>query len=82
MDALLTHCAALDVPKAGVQACCLTPDADGKPQMHEREFPTYTRDLVALRDWLKEARVTHVTMKSTGPYWKPIYAGMSDPIMR
>jgi transposase len=73
MDALLTHCAALDVHKASVQACCLTPDAAGKPQMHERQFSTYTRDLITLRDWLKEAQVTHVAMESTGSYWKPIY---------
>ena len=64
MDALLTHGAALDVHKASVQACCLTPDAAGKPQMHERQFSTYTRDLITRRDWLKEAQVTHVAMES------------------
>ena len=30
-------------------------------------------DLVALRDWLKEAGVTQVAMESTGVYWKPVY---------
>jgi transposase len=33
-----------------------------------------TRDLEALRDWLREAGVTHVGMESTGVYWRPVYA--------
>ncbi len=73
MEPLLTHCAALDVHKANVQVCCIRPDATGKPQIQERKFPTFTQDLLALRDWLKEAQVTHVAMESTGDYWKPIY---------
>ncbi len=73
MEPLLTHCAALDVHKANVQVCCITPDAAGKPQIQERKFPTFTRDLLTLRDWLKEAQVTHVALESTGDYWKPIY---------
>ncbi len=73
MEPLLTHCAALDVHKANVQVCCITPDATGKPQLQERKFLTFTQDLLALRDWLKQAQVTHVAMESTGDYWKPIY---------
>jgi transposase len=73
MEVLLTHCAALDVHKATVQACCLTPDAQGSPRMEERKFLTFTKDLIALRDWLKEAGVTHVALESTGSYWRPIY---------
>jgi transposase len=30
-------------------------------------------DLIALRDWLKDAGVTLVAMESTGVYWKPVY---------
>ena len=52
MELLLTHCAALDVHKASVQACLITPDCNDKPQMTERKFTTYTADLLALRDWL------------------------------
>src|SRR5271156_2220980 len=33
-----------------------------------------TRDLEALRDWLKAEGVTHVGMESTGVYWRPVYA--------
>lgn len=73
MEPLLTHCAALDVHKASVQACMITPDANDKPLMTERKFSTYTGDLQTLRDWLKAAQITHVALESTGSYWRPIY---------
>jgi transposase len=73
MEALLTHCAALDVHKADVYVCRITPDLNGKPTYQERKFATFTRDLLALRDWLQEGQVTHVAMESTSDYWKPIY---------
>lgn len=38
-----------------------------------RTFPTMTRDLLRLADWLRERRVTHVAMESTGVFWKPIF---------
>jgi transposase len=73
MEVLLTHCAALDVHKASVQACRITPDADGKPGIEERKFTTFTKDIIALRDWLQEASITHVALESTGSFWRPIY---------
>ena len=38
-----------------------------------RSFPTFTEDLHALRDWLKEGGVTTVAMESTGVYWIPLF---------
>jgi transposase len=38
-----------------------------------RTFGTMTCHLLALADWLAGAGVTHVAMKSTGVYWKPIF---------
>ena len=73
MDTLLTHCAGLDIHKANVQVCRLTKDEDGKSVIEERQFSTFTKDLLALRDWLQAAGVTHVAMESTGSYWRPIY---------
>jgi transposase len=32
-----------------------------------------TADLLALSDWLTSQQITHVTMESTGEFWKPIY---------
>ena len=38
-----------------------------------RTFATFTEDLHALRDWLKECAITTVAMESTGVYWIPIF---------
>ena len=38
-----------------------------------RSFPTTTRGLLALADWLREAGCTHVAMEATGVYWKPVW---------
>ena len=38
-----------------------------------RNFPTFTVDLHALANWLKECQVTTVAMESTGVYWIPVY---------
>ncbi len=38
-----------------------------------RCFATFTEDLHALRDWLKECGVTTVAMESTGVYWIPLF---------
>jgi transposase len=38
-----------------------------------RSFPTFTRDLHALADWLEQCGIRSVAMKSTSVYWIPIY---------
>jgi transposase len=38
-----------------------------------RSFPTFTQDLHALADWLRQCRVDTVAMESTGVYWIPLF---------
>ena len=38
-----------------------------------RSFPTFTRDLHELADWLQRCRVDTVVMESTGVYWIPLF---------
>jgi transposase len=38
-----------------------------------RSFPTFTRDLHALADWLQRCGIHSVAMESTSVYWIPIY---------
>jgi transposase len=45
----------------------------GEATKQTRTFTTMTADLLALGDWLKSHKVTHVAMESTGVYWRPIY---------
>ena len=47
---------------------------DQKGQKNEwQEFPTYTKDLKRLRDWLLENHIQDVLMESTGVYWISLY---------
>jgi transposase len=38
-----------------------------------RTFTTFTRSLTELREWLLSLEITHVSMESTGVYWKPVF---------
>ncbi len=38
-----------------------------------RTYDGFTESLESLRDWLKDNRITHIAMESTGVYWKPVY---------
>src|ERR1700686_5767423 len=46
--------------------------ADRDPQPI-RSFPTFTRDLNALADWLEQCGIHSVAMESTSVYWIPVY---------
>lgn len=38
-----------------------------------RTFQSFTSDLQLCAEWLKELKITHVAMESTGVYWKPVF---------
>lgn len=67
----LTHpnAAGIDIGSASHWVAVPT-DRDDEPV---REFPSFTRDLVALADWLTACGVDTVAMESTGVYWIPLY---------
>ena len=67
MDIVTQHGCGLDVHKRSVVACVITPQGQ-----QTRTFRTLTNDLLSLADWLRELRVSHVAMESTGVYWKPV----------
>ena len=73
MEAIIERCAGLDVHQATVVACVLIGEAGRKPRKEIQTFSTMTRDLEAMRDWLKGHGVTHVGLESTGIYWKPVH---------
>src|SRR5690606_13555135 len=43
-----------------------------------KEFSSFTSSLTDLRDWCKQAGVTHIAMESTGIYWKPVFNVLED----
>ena len=74
MQAIIERCCGLDMHQETVVACLLVGAPGAQPTKEVRTFPTVTRDLEALGDWLRAAAVTHVGMESTGDYWRPVYA--------
>src|SRR4029077_12423431 len=74
MRVMIERCCGLDVHQETVVACLLIGAPGVRPTKEVRTFRTMTRELQALRDWLKAAGVTHVGMESTGVYWRPVYA--------
>ena len=38
-----------------------------------KTYSGFTESIESMRDWLKENKITHIAMESTGIYWKPIY---------
>ena len=46
------------------------PDRDSQPV---RSLRTFTGDLKAAAEWLKQCRIESVAMESTGVYWVPFF---------
>ena len=43
-----------------------------------RSFPTFTQDLYAMADWLRQCAIKTVAMESTGVYWIPLFQILED----
>jgi len=63
------HAAGIDVSASELFVAVST-DRDPQPI---RSFPTFTRDLNALADWLQQCGIRPVAMESTSVYWIPVY---------
>lgn len=64
MEAIVEKCCGLDVHQATVVACLLVGTANQKPKKEVRTFRTVTRELLAMREWLREHGCTHVAMEA------------------
>jgi len=73
MEVLYPRCAGIDVHKQSVSVCVLTPGQGADPRKEIRQFGTMTGELHQLAEWLREMRVSHAAMESTGVYWKPVF---------
>jgi transposase len=74
MEIIIERGAGLDVHKETVVACIMGTGI----KKEIRTFSTVTNDLVRLKKWLKDNKLTHVAMESTGVYWKPIFNILED----
>ncbi len=74
LQALYGRVCGLDLHKKLIVACVrILNTKDGTVQSTLRKFGTMTADLMELRQWLSEQKVTHVAMESTGIYWQPVF---------
>jgi transposase len=73
ITAAVERCAGIDVGKKQLSVCIMVGPLEGEPHVERQRFLTIRGDLERLRDWLKQQRVTHVVMESTGSYWKPVF---------
>jgi transposase len=80
MQVVYARCAGLDVHKKTVSVCISVWEAGGDKRQQTRVFGTFTRDLLALVDWLKEQGITHVAMEATGVYWRPVWAVLEGQV--
>ena len=72
MEAMHERVAGLDVGKTTLTDCVRTPGPRGR-RSETRTYPTTTRALGVMRDWLLERGVTIAAMESTSTYWKPAF---------
>ena len=71
-EEIIERVAALDIGKAELMCCVRVPgERPGRRLQEVRAWPTMTRSLLGLADWLRGLGVTRVVMESTSDYWKP-----------
>src|ERR1051325_8689675 len=66
------RCCGMDIHKDTVVVCVLPP-VGGDGQAVRKVYGTFRNDLIRMRVWLKQLKVTDIAMESTGVYWRPIW---------
>jgi transposase len=79
VEVMFERVAGLDIGKATLTVCVRTPGPRGR-KSETRTFPTTTRALEVMRDWLLERQVTIAAMESTSTYWKPAFYCLEEVI--
>ena len=74
-DLVVERVAALDLGKAGLEACVRVPHPQrpGRRMQELRGYGTTTAQLWAMAAWLRHWHVQRVVMESTSTYWKGVY---------
>lgn len=72
MEEIYERCCGLDVHRDSITACIMIGYGTQKRKTI-KTFPTFTRDIKELANWLKSFNIQHVAVESTGIYWKPIF---------
>ena len=57
---------------------CVLPPVGGERKVIRKVYGTFRNDLVRMRVWLKQLKVTEIAMESTGIYWRPVWNVLED----
>lgn len=72
-------CCGVDVHKTFLVATIIKTDGL-VPKYYKKHFSTFSRDLLAFRQWLLDNDCKDVCMESTGKYWVPVWNILEDAI--
>jgi transposase len=67
------RCAGMDVHQKLIWVCARIRTAKNTFTTETAVFATFTQDLEKMARWLRERKIRHVAMESTGVYWKPVW---------
>ena len=74
MEVMHPRCAGIDVSKRDAKVCVRIQGGSGrKTSSTVTTWGAMTNQILALREYLAEQRVTVVVMEATGDYWRPFY---------
>jgi transposase len=77
MEKVYRRCCGMDVHKDTIVVCVLPPvGGDGKT--FRKVYGSFRNDLIRMRVWLKQLKVTAIAMESTGVYWRPLWNVLED----
>lgn len=71
----------MDVHKETIVVCVLPP-AGGEGKVVRKTYGTFRNDLIRMRVWMKQLKVTEIAMESTGVYWRPLWNVLEDQDFR
>lgn len=71
------RCCGMDIHKDTIVVCVLPPDGT-QGEAVRKTYATMRNDLIRMRVWLKQLKVTEIAMESTGVYWRPVWNVLED----
>jgi transposase len=77
MKEVYRRCCGMDVHKETIVVCVLPP-VGGEGKVIRKVYGTFRNDLIRMRVWLKQLKVTEIAMESTGVYWRPVWNVLED----
>ena len=72
MSTIYRRSCGMDVHKGMIVVCVMPPVGSGG-QIIRKTYGTFRNELIRMRVWLKQLKVTEIAMESTGVYWRSVW---------